>query len=98
MVSKPLPQVSTVVVPELAAVQRNQIDAPPARPAWSGSPTSFEAPRLEPVTVTDPEAGEITRASAKESFVTAAPAVAKDHVRLIARAGPLPPRVERFAV
>ena len=34
------------------AVQLHQADAPPAWPAWSGSPASLLAPWFEPVAVT----------------------------------------------
>ena len=34
-----------------SGVQLYQIDAPPASPAWSGSPGSFVAPAFEPTNV-----------------------------------------------
>ena len=42
---------SIVAVPLAGAVQRYQIEAPPALPAWFGSPGSFVAPTFEPVAV-----------------------------------------------
>src|SRR5438105_3169238 len=73
-VSKPEPTVSTVAVPLAGAVQRYQTEAPPALPAWLGSPDSFAAPAFEPVTV--PLAPEIACAFAKLSFAGAATVLA----------------------
>ena len=42
-VSKLLPSVSIVAVPLAAAVNRYQIERPPGKPAWFGSPDSFVA-------------------------------------------------------
>jgi hypothetical protein len=50
-VSKLEPEVLTVAVPELGAVHAYQIEAPPAFPAWLGSPVSFVAPTFDPVAV-----------------------------------------------
>src|SRR2546423_3213546 len=47
-VSKLDPTVSIVVVPLAGAVQRYQIECPPALPAWLGSPASLVAPTLVP--------------------------------------------------
>ena len=48
-VSKSLPAVSIVTVPPAGAAQVHHSDAPPASPAWSGSPGSLPAPALVPV-------------------------------------------------
>src|SRR3954470_19199661 len=48
------------------ARQRNQIEAPSARPACAGSPASRVAPRVEPSAV--PIRPEIASAAAKASF------------------------------
>jgi hypothetical protein len=69
-VSKLEPRVSMVTEPAEGAVQRYQIDAPPALPAWLGSPDSLVAPAFEPVAV--PLAPETTCALAKLSFAGAA--------------------------
>jgi hypothetical protein len=56
IVSKVLPIVEMVTVPDEGAVQDHQTDAPPALPAIGGSPGSLVAPTLESVTVLlDPE-------------------------------------------
>src|SRR3954468_7786823 len=65
-VSKEEPTVSTVTVPLEGAVQVNQTDAPPALPAWSGSPASLVAPALEPDAL--PEAPLSAWPEAKASF------------------------------
>src|SRR2546423_4068382 len=48
-VSKLDPTVSIVAVPLAGAVQRYQIECPPALPTWLGSPASLVAPTLVPV-------------------------------------------------
>jgi len=45
-----LSHVESVACPAAAAVHLNQIEAPPASPAWSGSPCSFVASTLLPET------------------------------------------------
>jgi hypothetical protein len=50
VVSKLLPKVEIVTLPEAGAVQDHHTEAPPELPAMGGSPGSLEAPTLEPVT------------------------------------------------
>jgi hypothetical protein len=69
MVSKLLPEVETVTLPEAGAVQDHHADAPPAFPAMGGSPASLVAPVLYPVTVTAEPL--ITIALAKSLFTGA---------------------------
>src|SRR5437660_4887810 len=52
IVSKLLPAVEMVTLPEEGAVQVHQTEAPPTLPAMEGSPASLVAPTLDPVTVT----------------------------------------------
>src|SRR5438552_11216400 len=52
IVSKLLPAVETVTLPEDGAVQDHQTEAPPLLPAMAGSPASLVPPTFEPVTVT----------------------------------------------
>ena len=47
-VSKLLPAVETVAVPEASAVKYHHTDLPPALPAWFGSPDSLVALKLLP--------------------------------------------------
>jgi hypothetical protein len=65
-VSKLLPKVSMVTAPEPGAVHDHHTEAPPADPAWLGSPISFVAPTLEPLN--EPPTPDIVTASAKSSF------------------------------
>jgi hypothetical protein len=51
IVSKSLPHVSITTAPENAAVQRYQIDVPPATARWFGSPASAVASTVDPVVV-----------------------------------------------
>ena len=60
---------STVTVPLFGAVHLNQIDFPPALPAWLGSPVSFVALTVVPVAV--PASPVMEVAPAKLSFVKA---------------------------
>src|SRR5262245_14860905 len=48
-VSKSLPTVSKLTGPVLGAVQKYQMDFPPASPAWLGSPICFVAPTELPL-------------------------------------------------
>ena len=57
---------SIVAVPLAGAVHANQTEAPPALPAWFGSPGSFVAPTFEPVA--EPLEPEIDCAFANMSF------------------------------
>ena len=52
IVSKLLPRVEIVTLPEAGAVQNHQTEAPPMLPALGGSPASLVAPTLEPAVVT----------------------------------------------
>ena len=72
--SNPLPQVVNVAVPADGAVQRYQIEPPPALPPWFGSPGSFAACTVEPVVV--PLAPVTTCAFAKVSLAGGAKASA----------------------
>src|SRR5213594_3062111 len=65
-VSNELPTVSIVTGLAVAAVQRYQIERPPALPAWLGSPLSFVAFTLLPLTV--PETPLMLWALAKASL------------------------------
>src|SRR5688500_8869508 len=67
-VSKPLPAVSIVTVAVFGAVHANQIDLPPALPAWFGSPASLVAPIVVADVVPLPPA--IVLAAASASFAT----------------------------
>jgi len=69
-VSKLLPRVETVTLPEADAVQNHHTEAPPALPAIGGSPNSLVAPTLDPATVADEPL--IRVALAKLSFTGAA--------------------------
>src|SRR5690242_6100125 len=54
IVSKLLPEVELVTLPDAGAVQNHQTDAPPAvYETIEGSPASFVAPTFEPVTFAD---------------------------------------------
>src|SRR5262249_23420283 len=53
IVSKLLPAVEIVTLPEAGAVQNHQTDAPPEFPAMAGSPFSLVAPVFEADKVTD---------------------------------------------
>src|SRR4051794_31628875 len=64
--SKSLPTVSKRTGSVAGARQRNQIEAPSARPACAGSPASRVAPRVEPSAV--PNRPEIASAAAKASL------------------------------
>ena len=67
MVSKPLPSVSKVAVPVAGAVQANQTDLSPVKPACvEGSPASRVAQVLSPWAL--PEAPATMSALAKLSF------------------------------
>jgi hypothetical protein len=59
--------VSTRVEPEAGACQLYQTDLPPTLPAWFGSPGSFVAPTLVPLTI--PLLPERTCAAAKASLL-----------------------------
>ena len=61
-----LPTVSMVTGSVVGAVQRYQIECPPALPAWLGSPVSLVALALLPVTL--PELPLSACALAKASF------------------------------
>ena len=52
--SKLLPTVSITTARLLGAVQKYQIECPPAFPAWFGSPASLVALTVVPVTLADP--------------------------------------------
>src|SRR5215218_1343726 len=65
-VSNELPQVSICSCPVNGEVHENQIDAPPSRPAWKGSPSSTVAPTLLAMTV--PASPVIGSAAAKASL------------------------------
>jgi hypothetical protein len=69
-VSKPLPDVSIESDPVAGATHRYQMLAPPALPAWFGSPVSFVADTLVPDVV--PLEAESVRAALKASFAGAA--------------------------
>jgi len=56
-------------VPETDGVQRYQIECPPTLPAFAGSPVSFVAPTVEPVSV--PESAGSACAFANRSFAGA---------------------------
>ena len=71
IVSKLLPEVDMVTLPEAGAVQNHQTEAPPAFPAFGGSPDSLVAPTFEPVTVTDEPLSTV--ALANMSFTGEAP-------------------------
>ena len=62
--------VSRVVEPPVEGVQRYQMEAPPALPAWLGSPGSLVAPAFDPFAV--PDVPETTCALAKLSLTGAA--------------------------
>lgn len=51
VVSKVLPKVEMVTLPEAGAIHDHHTEAPPALPAIGGSPGSLVAPTLEPATV-----------------------------------------------
>ena len=51
IVSKELPAVEIVTLPEAGAVQDHHTEAPPELPAIGGSPASLVAPTFEPPTV-----------------------------------------------
>src|SRR5436190_2587839 len=72
-VSKLLPKVSNCQVPAAGAVHRYQMDLPPGLETWSGSPASFVAPRLVPLTV--PVFPVMTSALAKLSLLLGASTV-----------------------
>src|SRR5881628_1928210 len=80
-VSKLLPLVVMVVLPEAGAVQDHQTDLPPPLPAWLGSPVSLLAPAFEPVTVIDEPL--VTVALAKLSFAGPADCAACETVRVL---------------
>ena len=66
-VSKSLPHVLIVTGPSASGAQRYQTDAPPASPAWLGSPASLVAPWLVPASVIG-RAPESSLELAKSSF------------------------------
>jgi hypothetical protein len=65
-VSNVEPAVSIVTEPVAGAVHANQIEWPPAFPAWLGSPGSFVMPTV--VAVVEPLAPDSVVAFAKASF------------------------------
>ena len=66
------PHVSTTAIPSARGVHRNQIEAPPALPAWFGSPASLVACRLD-ADVSIGSAPSSTGASANASLATTPP-------------------------
>ncbi len=76
---------SIAIVPALGAVQEYQIDAPPAFPAWFGSPVSLVAPTLEPMAVpARPESGGAEAKASVPAHVVAPFVTRTDHPSAVA--------------